>query len=119
MQGQKHFLVHLRLLLWHDGLVEVTGLTLNLLCSANFIFQTVTFAFSFVHCVDDSVVCFRIHTGGELLRADSLTGDALLKQLWHHSDAIMCCSLKTNVIHLTNHFMIIFRDKNMGYSILC
>ncbi|KAK9182745.1 hypothetical protein WN944_025891 [Citrus x changshan-huyou] len=82
MQGQKHFLVHPRLLLWHDGLVEVTGLTLNLLCSANFIFQTVTFTFSFVHCVDDSVVCFMIHTGGELLRADSLTGDALLKQLW-------------------------------------
>lgn len=39
---------------------------------------------------------YRIHTGGELLRADSLTGDALLKQLWHHSDAITCCSLKTN-----------------------
>ena len=57
-------------------------MTLNLLCSANFIFQTVTFAFSFVYCVDDSVVCFRIHTGEELLRADSLTGDALLKQLW-------------------------------------
>ncbi|KAE8673416.1 Homeobox-leucine zipper protein HOX32 [Hibiscus syriacus] len=39
---------------------------------------------------------YRIHTGGELLRADSKAGDALLKQLWHHSDAIMCCSLKTN-----------------------
>ncbi|GMI93202.1 ARABIDOPSIS THALIANA HOMEOBOX PROTEIN 14, PHABULOSA 1D, PHABULOSA [Hibiscus trionum] len=39
---------------------------------------------------------YRIHTGGELLRADSRAGDALLKQLWHHSDAIMCCSLKTN-----------------------
>ncbi|TYG97032.1 hypothetical protein ES288_A10G004700v1 [Gossypium darwinii] len=39
---------------------------------------------------------YRIHTGGELLRADSQSGDALLKQLWNHSDAIMCCSLKTN-----------------------
>ncbi|XVF75066.1 hypothetical protein PTKIN_Ptkin13bG0158700 [Pterospermum kingtungense] len=39
---------------------------------------------------------YRIHTGGELLRVDSEAGDALLKQLWHHSDAIMCCSLKTN-----------------------
>ncbi|GMI77443.1 ARABIDOPSIS THALIANA HOMEOBOX PROTEIN 14, PHABULOSA 1D, PHABULOSA [Hibiscus trionum] len=39
---------------------------------------------------------YRIHTGGELLRADSQAGDALLKQLWHHSDAILCCSLKTN-----------------------
>lgn len=24
-------------------------------------------------------------------------GDTLLKQLWNHSDAILCCSLKTNV----------------------
>ncbi|XP_022716449.1 homeobox-leucine zipper protein ATHB-14-like [Durio zibethinus] len=39
---------------------------------------------------------YRAHTGGELLRVDSQAGDALLKQLWHHSDAIMCCSLKTN-----------------------
>ncbi|KAL4386411.1 hypothetical protein GQ457_09G000480 [Hibiscus cannabinus] len=39
---------------------------------------------------------YRIHRGGELLRADSQADDALLKQLWHHSDAIMCCSLKTN-----------------------
>ncbi|KAJ0017586.1 hypothetical protein Pint_11219 [Pistacia integerrima] len=39
---------------------------------------------------------YRIHTGGELLRVDTQAGDALLKQLWHHSDAIMCCSLKTN-----------------------
>ncbi|KAJ6966104.1 hypothetical protein NC652_003857 [Populus alba x Populus x berolinensis] len=39
---------------------------------------------------------YRIHTGGELFRVDSQAGDALLKQLWHHSDAIMCCSLKTN-----------------------
>ncbi|KAJ6751861.1 hypothetical protein OIU85_002292 [Salix viminalis] len=39
---------------------------------------------------------YRIHTGGELFRVESQAGDALLKQLWHHSDAIMCCSLKTN-----------------------
>ncbi|KAK8496277.1 hypothetical protein V6N13_130325 [Hibiscus sabdariffa] len=39
---------------------------------------------------------YRIHTGGQLLEADSQADDALLKQLWHHSDAIMCCSLKTN-----------------------
>ncbi|XP_044507645.1 homeobox-leucine zipper protein ATHB-14-like [Mangifera indica] len=39
---------------------------------------------------------YRIHTGGELFRVDTQAGDALLKQLWHHSDAIMCCSLKTN-----------------------
>lgn len=49
-----------------------------------------------------SVACFRIHTGGELFRVDTQAGDALLKQLWHHSDAIMCCSLKTNVISSTS-----------------
>uniref|UniRef100_A0A2P2K839 Class III HD-Zip protein 4 n=1 Tax=Rhizophora mucronata TaxID=61149 RepID=A0A2P2K839_RHIMU len=39
---------------------------------------------------------YRVHTGGELFHVDSQAGDALLKQLWHHSDAIMCCSLKSN-----------------------
>ncbi|CAK8536236.1 unnamed protein product [Lathyrus sativus] len=31
----------------------------------------------------------------ELLRSESLTGDMVLKHLWHHPDAILCCSLKT------------------------
>ncbi|RWR88746.1 homeobox-leucine zipper protein HOX32-like protein [Cinnamomum micranthum f. kanehirae] len=39
---------------------------------------------------------YRFHTGMELLRLDSQAGDSLLKTLWHHSDAIMCCSMKTN-----------------------
>ncbi|XP_057972220.1 homeobox-leucine zipper protein ATHB-14-like isoform X2 [Malania oleifera] len=39
---------------------------------------------------------YRIHTGGELLQAESQSGDSILKQLWCHPDAIMCCSLKTN-----------------------
>ncbi|XP_023518237.1 homeobox-leucine zipper protein ATHB-14 [Cucurbita pepo subsp. pepo] len=39
---------------------------------------------------------YRIHVGAELLQADSQSGDAMLKQLWHHSDAIMCCSVKAN-----------------------
>ncbi|KAL0363628.1 UNVERIFIED_CONTAM: Homeobox-leucine zipper protein ATHB-14 [Sesamum calycinum] len=39
---------------------------------------------------------YRVHTGGELLQADSTAGDAVLKQLWHHSDAIMCCSVRMN-----------------------
>ncbi|KAG7026426.1 Homeobox-leucine zipper protein ATHB-14, partial [Cucurbita argyrosperma subsp. argyrosperma] len=38
----------------------------------------------------------QIHVGAELLQADSQSGDAMLKQLWHHSDAIMCCSVKAN-----------------------
>lgn len=43
----------------------------------------------------------RFHTGMELLRLDSQAGDSLLKTLWHHSDAIMCCSMKTNVMALS------------------
>ncbi|KAK7303562.1 hypothetical protein RJT34_14471 [Clitoria ternatea] len=39
---------------------------------------------------------YRIHTGTELFRVECTAGDAILKQLWHHSDAIMCCSVKTN-----------------------
>ena len=46
------------------------------------------------------MLCFRIHTGGELLQVDAQRGDAVLKQLWHHSDAILCCSVKLNVISL-------------------
>ncbi|KAG6691861.1 hypothetical protein I3843_10G082800 [Carya illinoinensis] len=39
---------------------------------------------------------YRVHTGGELFQVDTQAGDAILKQLWHHSDAILCCSVKTN-----------------------
>ncbi|CAL5184142.1 unnamed protein product [Lathyrus oleraceus] len=38
---------------------------------------------------------YRMHTGAELFRVESTASDAILKQLWHHSDAIMCCSVKT------------------------
>lgn len=41
---------------------------------------------------------YRMHTGSELFRTESSASDAILKQLWHHSDAILCCSVKTNVI---------------------
>lgn len=35
------------------------------------------------------------HIGAELLRSDSLSGgDSMLKNLWHHENAILCCSLK-------------------------
>lgn len=45
------------------------------------------------------VWCFSMHTGANLFGADSeaCDGDALLKNLWNHTDAILCCSLKTNV----------------------
>ncbi|KAK7399705.1 hypothetical protein VNO78_10894 [Psophocarpus tetragonolobus] len=39
---------------------------------------------------------YRLHTGTDLSRVESTSGDALLKQLWHHTDAILCCSSKTN-----------------------
>ncbi|KAJ6344974.1 hypothetical protein OIU78_007787 [Salix suchowensis] len=34
------------------------------------------------------------HLGAELLRSDSVGGDSVLKHLWHHPDAILCCSLE-------------------------
>ena len=41
---------------------------------------------------------YRFHTGVELFRAGSHAGgDTLLKLLWQHSDAIMCCSLKASL----------------------
>nr|AIV98135.1 class III HD-Zip protein HDZ2 [Cunninghamia lanceolata] len=38
---------------------------------------------------------YRLHLGVDLLRVDCEASDSLLKMLWHHSDAIMCCSLKS------------------------
>ncbi|RYR56051.1 hypothetical protein Ahy_A05g021862 [Arachis hypogaea] len=35
------------------------------------------------------------YLGAELLRFDSLIGESVLKHLWHHQDAILCCSLKS------------------------
>ncbi|XLS93734.1 hypothetical protein HN51_069742, partial [Arachis hypogaea] len=35
------------------------------------------------------------YLGAELLRSDSLMGESVLKYLWHHQDAILCCSLKS------------------------
>ncbi|POO01238.1 Octamer-binding transcription factor [Trema orientale] len=36
------------------------------------------------------------YMGSELVRSDSLGGgDSMLKNLWHHQDAILCCSLKS------------------------
>ncbi|XP_047311017.1 homeobox-leucine zipper protein ATHB-14-like [Impatiens glandulifera] len=39
---------------------------------------------------------YRVQTGSELLNADPNAGDVILKQLWQHSDAIMCCSVRLN-----------------------
>lgn len=32
--------------------------------------------------------------GVELLRSSGEGSESILKALWHHSDAIMCCSMK-------------------------
>ncbi|KAL8089849.1 hypothetical protein AgCh_039351 [Apium graveolens] len=37
----------------------------------------------------------RYQLGTDLLSSDSVGGDTLLKNLWHHPDAILCCSLKS------------------------
>ncbi|KAK1312495.1 Homeobox-leucine zipper protein ATHB-15 [Acorus calamus] len=37
---------------------------------------------------------YRGHLGEELLKPSNESGESILKTLWHHSDAIMCCSLK-------------------------
>ncbi|EOA26257.1 hypothetical protein CARUB_v10022629mg [Capsella rubella] len=40
---------------------------------------------------------YSLHTGADLFGSGSQTsGDTLLHQLWNHTDAILCCSLKTN-----------------------
>uniref|UniRef100_A0A7N0ZVN7 Uncharacterized protein n=1 Tax=Kalanchoe fedtschenkoi TaxID=63787 RepID=A0A7N0ZVN7_KALFE len=36
--------------------------------------------------------------GADLLRAESLAGDLVLKSLWHHPDAILCCSIKATPV---------------------
>ncbi|KAL6199930.1 hypothetical protein ACLB2K_029712 [Fragaria x ananassa] len=38
---------------------------------------------------------YSYHLGAELLQPDSVGGDSMLKHLWHHQDAILCCSLKS------------------------
>ncbi|KAF2323464.1 hypothetical protein GH714_035586 [Hevea brasiliensis] len=37
---------------------------------------------------------YRCYLGVELLKSSSEGSETVLKTLWHHSDAIMCCSLK-------------------------
>uniref|UniRef100_A0A6N2LMM1 Homeobox domain-containing protein n=1 Tax=Salix viminalis TaxID=40686 RepID=A0A6N2LMM1_SALVM len=46
-------------------------------------------------CQSYRQVLLNYHLGAELLRSDSVGGDSVLKNLWHHPDAILCCSLKS------------------------
>ncbi|KAJ0248280.1 START domain-containing protein [Hirschfeldia incana] len=43
---------------------------------------------------------YKQHFGSDLLRTDSLGGDSLLRQLWDHQDAILCCSLKPQPVFM-------------------
>ncbi|KAI3722021.1 hypothetical protein L2E82_33044 [Cichorium intybus] len=38
---------------------------------------------------------YTYHLGSDLLTSGSVVGDSLLKDLWKHQDAILCCSLKS------------------------
>ncbi|KAK9676717.1 hypothetical protein RND81_11G095000 [Saponaria officinalis] len=38
---------------------------------------------------------YSYHMGTELLRTSAAVDDTVLKHLWHHQDAILCCSLKS------------------------
>ncbi|XP_051120926.1 homeobox-leucine zipper protein REVOLUTA-like isoform X2 [Andrographis paniculata] len=37
---------------------------------------------------------YSYHAGTDLVKANSESSESLLKTLWHHQDAILCCSLK-------------------------
>ncbi|KAK8683591.1 hypothetical protein V6N13_039647 [Hibiscus sabdariffa] len=43
---------------------------------------------------------YSYHIGAELLRSESVGGDSILKDLWQHQDAILCCSLKSQPIFI-------------------
>ncbi|GMI96999.1 REVOLUTA, INTERFASCICULAR FIBERLESS, INTERFASCICULAR FIBERLESS 1, amphivasal vascular bundle [Hibiscus trionum] len=49
-------------------------------------------ALTLAHWICES---YSYHIGAELLRCESLGGDSILKNLWQHQDAILCCSLKS------------------------
>nr|XP_043631639.1 homeobox-leucine zipper protein REVOLUTA-like [Erigeron canadensis] len=38
---------------------------------------------------------YTYHLGADLLSSGSVVGDVLLKDLWQHQDAVLCCSLKS------------------------
>ncbi|KAK9664029.1 hypothetical protein RND81_14G015000 [Saponaria officinalis] len=49
-------------------------------------------ALTLAHWICRSYSC---HMGTELLQTSSATDETVLKHLWHHQDAILCCSLKS------------------------
>lgn len=57
-----------------------------------------------------SWVLFRCYLGVEMLKSGGEGNEPLLKSLWHHSDAVMCCSLKVCNIFL----WILFAPTNIA-----
>jgi hypothetical protein len=45
---------------------------------------------------------FRCFLGAELLKSNNEGNESLLKSLWHHSDAILCCTLKVCLKLISN-----------------
>ncbi|OVA10133.1 Homeobox domain [Macleaya cordata] len=52
-------------------------------------------ALTLAHWICQSYRQVLYHLGAELLRSNCGGGDSILKLLWHHQDAILCCSLKS------------------------
>ncbi|KAK6926791.1 START domain [Dillenia turbinata] len=52
-------------------------------------------ALTLAHWICQSYRQVFYHLGADLLRSDSAGSESVLKQLWHHQDAILCCSLKS------------------------
>nr|BAC22514.1 homeobox leucine-zipper protein [Zinnia elegans] len=43
---------------------------------------------------------YMYHLGADLLSSGSVVGESLLKDLWQHQDAILCCSLKSQPVFI-------------------
>ncbi|KAF5932042.1 hypothetical protein HYC85_028213 [Camellia sinensis] len=58
--------------------------------------MTIAFEFAFESHMQESVASMarQCYLGVELLKSASEGSETTLKTLWHHTDAIMCCSLK-------------------------
>ncbi|KAL9251845.1 Homeobox-leucine zipper protein ATHB-15-like protein [Drosera capensis] len=58
--------------------------------------MTISFQFAFESHLQDNVAAMarQCFSGSDLLKSNA-KGSDVLKSLWHHSDAILCCSLKS------------------------
>ncbi|KAA3489270.1 homeobox-leucine zipper protein ATHB-15 [Gossypium australe] len=62
---------------------------------------------------------YRVYMGVELLKSGTEGGESVLKTLWHHSDAIMCCSLKAlPVFTFANQAGLDMLETTLGFACL-